>query len=334
MHWRRIYDWYGPCPRGFGPAPAEVVSKLPFREDARPHRFRVLRESWRGGPAQVGSPDLKLDARVAHSPRIGAGRPGSGRRAVKVVFRSSFDHDRPYEREYDGIRKFEPVSRSYANQVQILHVGRHDDRGCFHYIMELADDQQRGQQIDPKTYTPKTLRSELRQRGRLPVRECLRIGAALENLHGHGLIHRDIKPGNIIFAHGVPKLADIGLVTDRDVTVSYVSTEGYIPPEGPGSAQVDLFSLGKVLYEMATGRDRMDFPELPTDFEELPDREALLELNAIISKACDRAGSQPLRGSPNGRHAHRTHTADNFRPPITFGCPFGPHPSCNAPYSR
>jgi formylglycine-generating enzyme required for sulfatase activity len=213
-------------------------------------------------------------------------------RAVKVVFRASFDHDRPYEREFDGIRKFEPVSRSYANQVQILHVGRHDDRGCFYYIMELADDQQRGQQIDPKTYTPKTLRSELREHGRLPARECLRIGAALagalENLHGHGLIHRDIKPGNIIFAHGVPKLADIGLVTDRDVSVSYVGTEGYIPPEGPGSAQADLFGLGKVLYEMATGRDRMDFPELPTDLEELPDREVLLELNVIIGKACAR----------------------------------------------
>jgi serine/threonine protein kinase len=213
-------------------------------------------------------------------------------RAVKVVFRASFDHDRPYEREYEGIRKFEPVSRSYENQVQILHVGRQDAAGRFYYIMELADDQRTGQEIDPSLYAPKTLKSELKRLGRFPVKECLRIGVALagalENLHAHGLIHRDIKPANIIFVNDVPKLADIGLVTDRDVSVSYVGTEGYIPPEGPSSAQADIFSLGKVLYEMATGRDRMDFPELPTNLEEFPDRETLLELNTVIAKTCER----------------------------------------------
>ena len=83
-------------------------------------------------------------------------------RAVKVVFRASFDHDRPYEREYDGIRKFEPISRSYDHQVQILHVGRQDEQGRFYYIMELADDQHTGQQIEPQTYVPKTLRASCR----------------------------------------------------------------------------------------------------------------------------------------------------------------------------
>jgi formylglycine-generating enzyme required for sulfatase activity len=222
-------------------------------------------------------------------------------RAVKVVFRESFDHDRPYEREYEGIRKFEPISRSYENQVQILHVGRQDDEGRFYYIMELADDETRGQEIDPGTYVPKTLKSELKKRGRLPVEQCLRVAAALagalENLHQHGLIHRDIKPGNIIFVNGLPKLADIGLVTDRDVSVSYVGTEGYIPPEGPSSPQADIYSLGKVLYEMATGRDRLDFPELPTNLEELPDRGLLLDLNAIIAKACAREPKQRYRSA-------------------------------------
>src|SRR5437899_267352 len=108
-------------------------------------------------------------------------------RAVKVVFRESFEHDRPYEREYDGIRKFEPVSRSYENQVQILHVGRQDELGRFYYIMELADDQSTGQNIDPQTYVPRTIKSDLQRLGRFPIKECLRIGAALtgalENLH-------------------------------------------------------------------------------------------------------------------------------------------------------
>src|SRR6185312_11574146 len=190
--------------------------------------------------------------------------------ACKVVYRESFQHDRPYEREYEGIQKFEPVSRSSESQVRILHVGRRDDAGYFYYIMELADDIQAGETFQPDAYIPRTLRSEIIQRKKLPVSECIQIGLsltdALENLHRHGLIHRDIKPANIIFVKGVPKLADIGLVTDRDVTVSYVGTEGFIPPEGPKSAQADIYGLGKVLYEIATGKDRMDFPELPENF--------------------------------------------------------------------
>jgi serine/threonine protein kinase len=211
--------------------------------------------------------------------------------ACKVVYRESFQHDRPYEREYEGIQKFEPVSRSSENQVRILHVGRRDDAGYFYYIMELADDVHSGETIDPAAYTPRTLKSEIELRKNIPVAECVQIGLALcdalENLHNHGLIHRDIKPANIIFVKGVPRLADIGLVTDRDITVSYVGTEGFIPPEGPKSAQADIYSLGKVLYEMVTGKDRMQFPELPENFSELPDWEALLELNAIIIKACE-----------------------------------------------
>ena len=45
--------------------------------------------------------------------------------------------------------------------------------------------------------------------------------------------------------------------------LSYVGTEGFIPPEGPGTPQADIFSLGKVLYEASTGNDRQYFPELP-----------------------------------------------------------------------
>jgi serine/threonine protein kinase len=76
----------------------------------------------------------------------------------------------------------------------------------------------------------------------------------------------------VIFVNGIPKLADIGLVSSVDATRSYVGTEGFVPPEGPGAPTGDLYSLGKVLYELCTGRDRKDYPELPTSLAESPDR--------------------------------------------------------------
>jgi WD40 repeat protein len=235
-------------------------------------------------------------------------RDGAGEyRAVKVVYRKTFEHDRPFERELSGIRKFEPVSRSHPSQVSILQVGRNDAEGYFYYVMELADDaggaEEKGRKgerensppapslpFSPANYLPRTLKSDLARRGRLSFHECLDIGialaTALEHLHQHGLIHRDIKPSNVIFVRGVPKLADIGLVTDADATISFVGTEGFLPPEGPGTPTADIYSLGKVLYELSTGRDRMDFPELPTFVDEAADNERLLELNAVVLKAC------------------------------------------------
>jgi WD40 repeat protein len=209
-------------------------------------------------------------------------------RAVKIVHRQAFDHDRPFEREFNGIVRFEPISRGHESQVDILHVGRGES--CFFYVMELADDQFSGQQIDPDHYAPRTLKSELFQRGKLPFEECVQLSlaltTALENLHSHSLVHRDIKPSNIIFVNGIPKLADIGLVTGVDATRSHVGTEGFAPPEGAGTPQADVYSLGKVLYELCTGKDRQEFPELPTDLSERPDREGLLELNVVIARAC------------------------------------------------
>ena len=165
-------------------------------------------------------------------------------RAVKVIDRASFENERSFQREFDGMSAFEPVSRRHAGFVNILHVGRGE--GFFYYIMELADDVERGQEIDIDAYRPRTIKSELDSRGRLPPAECIALGLsltdALEALHSHGLIHRDIKPANLIFVRGVPKLADIGLVTTSG-QYSFVGTEGYVPPEGQGTAQADIFSL-------------------------------------------------------------------------------------------
>ena len=228
-------------------------------------------------------------------------------RAVKIVHRSTFDDDRPFEREFEGIRRFEPISRSHPSQLHILHVGRGD--GCFYYVMELADDANSVVAADVRRLTskgseksepshvgchePRTLKLELKRRGRLPPAECVEIGlaltTALAHLHAHDLVHRDIKPSNIIFVSGVPKLADIGLVTDVDASRSFVGTEGFLPPEGPGTPQADLYSLGKVLYEMSTGRDRKDYPALPLDWDSLDPAEQsrLLELNEVLVKVCE-----------------------------------------------
>ena len=210
-------------------------------------------------------------------------------RAVKVVHRVNFDHDRPFEREFEGIKAFEPISRTHEGLVDLLQVGRDDSAGYFYYVMELADgledpnpeatdlNEPRGRQtelpptigqaFDPPNsdrYLPRTLGAELKRRGRFSLEECIRIGFslsdALAHLHGQGLVHRDVKPSNIIFVGGVPKLADVGLVTSVDAARSFVGTEGFIPPEGPGTPQADIYSLGIVLYTMSTGKSHQAFP--------------------------------------------------------------------------
>jgi WD40 repeat protein len=231
-------------------------------------------------------------------------------RAVKVVRRSTFDDDRPYKREFDGIRKFEPISRSHESQVQILHIGRNDQKGYFYCVMDLADDasvqdkamadkgiqaaQHSGSPLlqDPNAYVPRTLQHEIQTHGRAPFDQCLRISlalaGALKHLHGNDLVHRDIKPSNIVFVNGIPKLGDIGMVTDSDATMSLGGGSlGFVPPEGPGRTTGDIYSLGKVIYEMCTGQDRMEFPALPENFGDWLDRERVNELLAVSLKACD-----------------------------------------------
>ena len=61
-------------------------------------------------------------------------------RAVKIVFRDRFTDPRPYEREFNGMQKFEPLSRSNEAFIDILQIGRNDEEGYFYYVMELADD--------------------------------------------------------------------------------------------------------------------------------------------------------------------------------------------------
>lgn len=286
--------------------------------------------AWGGAPLPPTPPPLVPDHELVG--RIGAGSYGevwlargiTGTwRAVKVVSRARFESERPYEREFRGVVQFEPISRSHVGLIQVLHVGRDDAVGAFYYVMELADSVEGPVGSPPPSnadananaggtpalsptapYRPRTLRSELDARGRLPVAEVVALGVqlcgALGHIHRSGLVHRDVKPSNVIFVQGLPKLADLGLVATADEARSFVGTEGFIPPEGPGTVQADLFALGRLLYEAATGKDRCEFPELPPDLDTWPDRTEFLELNEVLARLC---APDPARRSTNAADA-------------------------------
>ncbi|HEY5914556.1 MAG TPA: protein kinase [Verrucomicrobiae bacterium] len=273
---------------------SSAVGGVPPRQGSRPliPDYELLRQIGRGGYGEVW---------LARSSATGVFR------AAKIVWRRTFEDPRPFEREFEGIQKFERISREHPSQLALFHIGRNDAEGYFYYVMELAeamkDPESEAATPEPNLptstvgllpvfgvqtsdrYIPRTLRADLK-RGRLPASEVVEIGLALSealgHLHRHGLVHRDVKPSNVIFVNGRPKLADIGLVADVGDGQSLVGTEGYLPPEGPGTPQGDLFALGKVLYEAATGLDRQGFPQLPSDLRAWPDATVVLELNEVL----------------------------------------------------
>ncbi|MDC0087995.1 SUMF1/EgtB/PvdO family nonheme iron enzyme [Akkermansiaceae bacterium] len=216
-------------------------------------------------------------------------------RAVKVVRREDFDDERTFEREFEGILKYEPLSRDHPGLVHILHIGRSvdiNDNPFYYYVMELGDDIYSGTAINPVEYEARNLLTDMKQSGDTPhdpdevITIGLSLAEALTFLHEKGLVHRDIKPSNVIFVDGKAKLADIGLVASRGQR-TFVGTEGFVPPEGPGSAQSDVYGLGKVLYEMATGRDRLDFPELPDKLPVVSHKKRWQGLNQLICDVCE-----------------------------------------------
>lgn len=217
-------------------------------------------------------------------------------RAVKIVWRGPDEQGRSHDREFDGIQRYEQISRRHEGLVDVLHVGRAPAGDYFYYVMELADDlatnSPPGPNSPPDSYHQKTLRDFQKKAGRLPLQLVMeiaaRLAAALSQLHCAGLVHRDIKPSNVIFVHDQPKLADIGLVAGMSEQCSFVGTEGFIAPEGPGTVEADIYSFGKLLYEMATGLDRLEFPRLPGAATAPEEVEEFAEVNEILLRACEK----------------------------------------------
>jgi len=143
------------------------------------------------------------------------------------------------------------ASLSHSNIVNIYDVGQ--DRGLHYIVMELVEGQ--------------TLRDKLNEAGRLSVDEAVNIAIqiclGLAHAHACGIIHRDIKPQNILITNtGQVKVADFGIAralgsasnTGKSIVVGSAS---YLSPEQVTNQAVtaasDLYSLGVVLYEMVTG---------------------------------------------------------------------------------
>ena len=164
-------------------------------------------------------------------------------------------------------REAEAIAALKHPHVCVLYdVGRHEDIDFL--VMEHLEGE--------------TLADRLR-RGVLPLEETLRIGIevaeALDAAHRHGFVHRDLKPGNVMLTADGAKILDFGLAkpmtpaakTDSvaatrtaplTVAGTLLGTLGYMSPEQlegkPADARSDLFALGAILHEMATGRRAFD----------------------------------------------------------------------------
>ena len=188
-----------------------------------------------------------------------------GREVAIKVLPASFSADS------DRLRRFEQEARSasalnHPNICTLYDVGHQN--GTDFLVMELLEGESLAQRLG---------------KGALPVAETLRIGAemadALERAHRQGIVHRDLKPGNIVLTKSGARLLDFGLAKPQGLAASgsafsaiatqvsptspvtregaVIGTFQYMSPEQVegrvADARSDIFALGAVLYEMATG---------------------------------------------------------------------------------
>ena len=165
---------------------------------------------------------LKEAGRGAYGVVYLAEGPDGRRAAVKVCRKDGCAPDR-YSRELRGAECCKSLSGA-DGLVRMLELAETD--WGFYAVMDLADDEFDRENASPESYRPKTLASVIDGEKALPLKVCVKLGIALANglaaLQRRHLLHRDIKPGNVIYVGGKPVLSDTGLVVEETVAVSTV----------------------------------------------------------------------------------------------------------------
>lgn len=170
--------------------------------------------------------------------------------AVKIL-RPDFTMDEEFIKKFKR-ESMAAASLSHPNIVGIYDVGQED--GIYYIVMEYVQG--------------KTLKEYINEKGKLDYKEALnitnQIASALDNAHKNGIIHRDIKPHNILITDDhIVKVTDFGIArASSSVTMtntgSVMGSVHYFSPEqargGFVDQRTDIYSLGVVLYEMLTGK--------------------------------------------------------------------------------
>ena len=200
--------------------------------------------------------------------------------AVKII---SLPH--ALERELRGLRNYMAVSGEHPGLLKVFHIGKHEQ--CCYYTMEAADNCG-----DKDNYQPATLGNLMRQGKTFSPDEAVAVTKDLLKgiavMHNADLIHRDIKPDNIIFINGKARLSDPGLVITTQEYATFAGTLGFIPPEMmeegmPANKQSDLYAIGKVFYCMVTGNPPKMYPRFPDHM----DISVCRQLFPVLSCACN-----------------------------------------------
>ena len=173
--------------------------------------------------------------------------------AVKVLHSLDADGRRRFDRE----RGIMGQLSSHPNVITPFRAG-YTPNGAPYLVMELVGDG--------------SLQDLLESRGRIPWAEAVDlvvpVTAALGYAHDHGVLHRDVKPANVLIAQGVPKLTDFGIAAIRESTASQVAyTLAHCPPEAFASGQddrderSDLYAMASSLYALIVGQPPFDITE-------------------------------------------------------------------------
>ena len=255
------------------------------------NRYEILEEVGLGGMATVyKAKDHVLNRLVA----------------VKVL-KDEFTTDTDFIKRFNTEAQA-AASLSHPNIVSIYDVGHEDENNLYYIVMELVQG--------------KTLKEIINSEGVLSwkwaVNIAMQIASALELAHKNGIIHRDIKPHNIIITEdGIAKVTDFGIakaVSNSTITAfgTTIGSVHYFSPEqakgGFTDAKSDLYSLGVVMYEMLTGKVPFDADTPVSVALKHMQEEAKepIEVNPEIPTAVNQIVVKAMQKEPSARYQNAT----------------------------